>query len=74
MTTIFDDEMFDFTCPNCKKKVSEKVRRLKQKGYTCPRCGVALDLKELGGVLAKMEQDWNKFQRDLAAMKITIKL
>lgn len=73
-TSIFDNERFDFTCPNCSKHVIEKVGRMKRHGYTCPRCGVALDMKELGRLLDEAKKAWDKFCRDLSRINITIKL
>ena len=74
MNPAFDEEALDFTCPNCKKQVSEKVGRMKRKDYTCPRCGVALDTKQFRRELERVEQEWDKLLRDLSGVKVEIKL
>ena len=66
MSNLFDNErLSDFYCPNCKRKISETVGRLKRGDYSCPGCGTKFETKEFRRMLEKAEQDFLTAKREI---------
>ncbi|AIP33274.1 zinc finger, LSD1 subclass domain protein [Paraburkholderia xenovorans LB400] len=64
MTINFDNQTVDVPCGNCRKKLTETIRRLKtDPNLTCSSCGAVthVDANEF----RKVEQSVNKSLNDL---------
>lgn len=54
---FFDDQMLEFPCPNCGKKIKKSVRWFKQDGHSCPHgCGLVFKTGQFQRQLKQAEK------------------
>ena len=74
MSTMFDNEKFEFECPKCHQKLSETIGRLNRGSYSCPSCGQQFDSSQLRRETEKAQRALDETMRKLGSIKINIKL
>lgn len=68
MKNFLDDQTIELTCPNCSRKLKERIGKLKTNPkLTCTKCssGINIDANYMRSEVAKVEQALAKLQRTL---------
>lgn len=69
MAFSLDDETVDISCPDCGRKIKQKVRWFKQGGHVCPfGCGAIFETAEFRRSLQQCEEELRRFMRDLGRL------
>ena len=74
MSGIFDNEVLDIECPQCKENFRKSVGKLKSPGVKCPKCGVRFETSQFRRDLDKVDRSIKDFERSIKDIKIDIKL
>lgn len=68
--SIFDNEIFEESCPGCGKIIKKKVSWFKINNQVCPfGCGTTFETKTFRKRLEEQEKAFNNFAKSLKNLK-----
>ncbi len=61
---VIDNKVIEIKCPNCRKKIKEKIRKIKQ-GFKCPSCTTSFNANQFKREIDKIEKELAKLVKGI---------